>query len=60
MLNCLTRITKILATLCVIPIMKLIQKTVILGQSAPGYMLAGNEYWRSIVAQAYAFAGLGK
>lgn len=31
-----------------------------LGSSAPGYMLAGNEYWRSIVAQAYAFAGLGK
>ena len=23
-------------------------------------MLAGNEYWRSIIAQAYAFAGLGK
>lgn len=31
-----------------------------LGSSASGYMLAGNEYWRSIVAQAYAFAGLGK
>jgi len=31
-----------------------------LGSSAPGYMLAGNEYWRSIIAQAYAFAGLGK
>lgn len=25
-----------------------------------GYMVAGNEYWRSIIAQSYAFAGLGK
>jgi len=25
-----------------------------------GYMVAGNEYWRSIIAQGYAFAGLGK
>lgn len=24
------------------------------------YMLAGNEYWRSIISQAYAFSGLGK
>ena len=24
------------------------------------YMLAGNEYWRSIISQGYAFSGLGK
>lgn len=24
------------------------------------YMIAGNEYWRSIITQAYAFSGLGK
>ena len=29
--------------------------------SIPGdYMLAGNEYWRSIISQAYAFSGLRK
>ena len=24
------------------------------------YFIAGNEYWRSLITQAYAFAGLGK